>query len=243
MISADEDTDPDGRLPVGPNFGDIATQIEHAGDDVDTAAGDAFQTRGLNPLGALRYVRRHHGSVGMVKVVSALSARDRLALGGDDLAGLTSSTWVPFLTHARLLATIDRSLGVGDLSLLPAVGRFKAQADLPGLLKPVLRLMTPGFLISQSMRLWRRYHSHGRWEIVRTSSDIRAVLVDHELAHPAFCATFCGYVEGALLFSGARLPKVTQTACRCHGDRVCAFLGVFDEQAGNARSRVPQPPN
>lgn len=254
----DEDTDPQRRATPrspGPARGrlgvlaevddDVETELqpEEAAvpDDVDSAQ---YQTRGLNPLGALRYVRHHHGDDGVVSVLAGLSAGDRAVLGGDTQEGLRSATWVPFLTHARLLRAIDARFGAGDLALLPGVGRFMAQADLPGLLKPVLRLMTPAFLITQTMRLWRGYHSHGRWELVRTSGDLRAVLVDHPVAHPAFCATFCGFVEGALAFSGARAPHVEQTACRCHGDRACAFYGVFEERGVDAaRGRVPRPPN
>ena len=219
---------------------------EDTGDDLDNTAIDQEATttpcltRGLNPRAALAWVRKHHGEPGVWKVLEALDDDDDRVLGG---GRVSAPTWVPFLAHARLLHAIDATFGAGDLTLLRDVGRFMCQRDFPLVARPLLRLASPGFFLDKAMRLWRLYHSHGRWEMTRTDGEVRAVLVGHPDSHPAFCATFLGWMEGALMLTGAHGVSSQEVRCATKGAPCCSYTTTWMTGARDVRARVPRPPS
>jgi hypothetical protein len=198
-------------------------------------------TRGLNPRAALAWVRATYGEEGIVNVLDSLEDEDAFALGGRNGRLVSARAWVPFLAHARLLAIIDATFGSGDFGMLRAVGRYMGFHDFPVVARPLLRLASPGFFLDKAMKLWRMYHSHGRWEIVRTANTVRAALVDHPEHHAAFCATFLGWMDGALSLTGALSIESTETRCAALGARCCSFEVTWTDRSGS-RERVPRPP-
>jgi predicted hydrocarbon binding protein len=229
----DEDTGDDERTeradPTIPD-GDI-TNIERP----------TCMTRGLNPRAALAWVRAMYGSGGIDKVLDNLDDDDAFCLGGRNGRLVASSAWVPFLSHARLLAVIDSTFGKGNFAVLRDVGRYMGFHDFPVVARPFIRLASPGFFIDKAMKLWRMYHSHGRWEIVRHREQVRAALVEHPEHHPAFCATFCGWIEGALSLTGARDVDGSETRCASRGAPFCSFEVKWGD-GKRVQERVPRPP-
>lgn len=204
-------------------------------------ASTPAMTRGQNPRSAFAYVNAQGGSHQLARVLEHLSASDRAVLGVDGRAGarpVGADDWVPFSTQARLLRAIDAVLGRGDLTLLPEVGRFMARRDIPSLFRPLLRAGKTGWIISVATRVWRMYHSHGSWELQREKESVLATLVDHPEADAAFCATFIGWVEGALEASGAIEVRGEHVVCAARGARHCVFTASWTTRAHRERTQV-----
>jgi len=217
---------------------DARTELD---GDITSIEQPTCLTRGLNPRAALAWVRATYGADGIATVLDALDDEDAFALGGR--AGrISSRSWVPFLSHARLLGVIDSTFGAGDLKLLRSVGVYMGFHDFPLVARPFIRLSSPGFFVDKAMKLWRLYHSHGRWEIVRNADLVRAALVDHPEHHAAFCAAFVGWIEGALSLTGARDIGATETRCATRGAPFCAFEMSWGDGVRSPRDRVPKPP-
>jgi hypothetical protein len=198
-------------------------------------------TRGLNPLGALAWVREEHGNEGVRRVLAALSATDRALLRD---GAVPAREWIPFLTHARLLEAIDAAYGNNDLALLRTVGSAMVRRDFPVVGKPFLRVIGPGFFLDKLMALWRVYHSRGRWEITRGPGEVRGVLVDHPQHHRACCAMVLGWAEGVIELSGARDAHAEELRCAARGAPCCTFEMTWLEWGArrSPRERTPRPP-
>ena len=195
--------------PVGP---------EHTA----APAGDGeSRTRALNPLAALAYVREHGGEGAIKQVLARLPEQDLQLLAGTKK--LSSKAWVPFGLQGRLLAAIDEAMGRGDHAKLFEVGSFMAQRDIPRVFRPLLKLGNPGWILEVSTRMWRFYHSSGRWEIQRTPVTVLATLHDHPAAHEAFCATFVGWLTNAVQMSGGYDVMVDHPVCHARGAPNCVF--------------------
>ena len=108
--------------------------------------------------------------------------------------------------------------------------------------RPIIRLASPGFFIDKAMKLWRLYHSHGSWEIVRNQQLVRAALIDHPEHHPAFCAAFLGWIEGALSLTGARDIESSEIRCATRGARCCSYEVKWGDNK-RVQDRVPKPPS
>ena len=214
------------------------TELDAPGEEDGTDEQEPCLTRGLNPRAALAWVKAEHGEAGVWRVIEALDDDDDRVLGGGRVGAMT---WVPFLAHARLLQAIDGCFGAGDLAVLRRVGRFMVQRDFPLVARPLLKLASPGFFLDRAMRLWRLYHSHGAWEMARNQGEVRASLVGHPDTHPAFCATFVGWLEGALALTGAHAIDTREIRCRSQGAPCCSFMTSWT--TGSARDRVPRPPS
>jgi len=180
-------------------------------------------TKGMNPLAALAYVRKEGDTDALAKVLQKLPQKDLDILVGQKK--LTASTWVPFSLQARLLQSIDDVMGEGDHHLLFDVGRFMSGRDIPRAFRPLLKLGNPGWVVSVATRMWRTYHSEGWFEVERTKTALIATLHDHEENHPAFCATFTGWVTGAIEISGGKDVLFDHPVCRARGGAQCVFTG------------------
>ncbi len=177
-------------------------------------------TRGLNPLAALDYVRTQGGAPAIAQVLRALPKDDQAILAGE--RRLSQRAWVPFMTQGRLLSAIDNVLGNADHTLLFEVGQHMARRDIPRLFRPFLKLGNPGWVIEFGMRMWRYYHSCGRWQIERTPVTVLATLHDHP-AHEAFCSTFVGWMTGALEMGGGVHVMVDHPVCHARGAPNCVY--------------------
>src|SRR5438876_654432 len=119
------------------------------------------QTCGINPLSAIACVRKRGGPELLARVMASLSEADRVVLEPartDHPRGLSSSSWVELAAHCRMLRTIDRIIGNGDLTSLFEVGRGMAEHDVNELFRFVLRMGNPGWVIEMAALLWRQYH-------------------------------------------------------------------------------------
>jgi predicted hydrocarbon binding protein len=182
------------------------------------------RTRGLNPLGALAYLRKRCPEGTMEKVLSQLSKEDLVLLGAFPKSPkLRSTSWVPFYLQVRLLRAIDKVIGEGDYRSLFDVGLFMAQRDIPSVFRVFLKLGNPGWIMEVTTRMWRYYHDRGTWTLERTPVSVIATLKDHDEADEAFCATLTGWVTGALEVSGGHDVMVDHPVCMARGAPHCVF--------------------
>lgn len=186
-------------------------------------------TRGLNPLAALSFVRDRGGDAAIKEVLRRLPEKDLQILSGTKK--LSSKAWVPFGLQARLLTSIDRSMGEGDLAKLFEVGRYMSTRDIPRVFRPLLKLGNPGWILEVSTRMWRFYHDRGHWEVQRTPVTVLATLHDHPDSHEAFCATFIGWLTGALELSGGYDVMVDHPVCHARGAPQCVFTARWSLDA------------
>jgi len=199
-------------------------------------------TRGMNPRAAVSWVRHVHGQEGVDTLASSLSP-DLIHDLGPELRP-RSMSWVPFLTNARLLEAIDQMFGRGDYHLLREVGRHMAKHDFPAIARPIARMLSPGLFIDLSVKIWRLYHSHGRWEISRGRRELNGVRFDCPESHVAFCETTMGWIEGAMLFCGAADVVAIEERCAARGGPCCSLRMRWVEASDTAiaRERRPVPP-
>ena len=117
--------------------------------------------------------------------------------------------------------------------------------DIPRVFRPLLKVGNPGWILEVSTRMWRFYHSSGRWEIQRTPVTVLATLHDHEASHEAFCATFMGWMTAAVEMSGGYDVMVDHPVCQARGAPNCVFTvrwSLEDEQTSRqASTTLPSP--
>jgi hypothetical protein len=220
--------------------GNDASTIVEEGDTLSGApALPKSFTRGMNVRAAIAWVQATHGENGVRKLADSLPARVVDDLGGASLKP-AAMTWVPFLSHSILLEHIDHLFGNGDLKLLLTVGRAMAFHDFPGVARPVARMLSPGFFLDMSTKLWGIYNSHGSWEISRGERELLGVRIGCPENHRAFCAGTCGWIEGALLFCGAVEAEAKEERCAALGAPVCSLRITWKERRD--LGRLPRPP-
>jgi hypothetical protein len=228
---------------VGPGPGDGLRRPRRSRKT--TWMSSRAMTRGQNARSALAFVEHHGGRAELARVLARMIDDDRTILGVDGAPGarpIDADAWLPFSVQARLLRTIDAVSGRGDLTLLPEVGRFMAGRDIPTLFRPFLRAGRTGWIIQVATRVWRMYHSHGKWQVVRARNSVIATLVDHPESDAAFCATFGGWVEGALELSGGLDVGSEHPACAARGAAQCVFIASWTTKAHREGTHVVRTP-
>jgi hypothetical protein len=215
---ADEDPTLPGRRPISLSF-----------------------TRGMNPRAVTSWVRHTHGPEAVAKLAAVLPDDVKDDLGGDKLKPMPTA-WVPYQSYVKFLTALDLLFGKGDLKLLRKVGHYQAFHDFPAIARPLARLLSPGWLVDVSTRIWSVYNSHGRWEISRGERQVRGILLDTLECDPAFCMSMCGWVEGALMYCGATDASCIEERCVSRGDPYCSVNATWLEKRDMARTRIPRAP-
>lgn len=198
-------------------------------------------TRGMNPRAAVAWVRGLYGEQGVRDLAAALPGHVVRDLGGLKLRPSVLA-WVPFLSNAQLLATIDELFGEGDHQKLLDVGRGMAFRDFPLIARPFARMLNPGLFLDMATRIWGLYHSHGSWEISRGVRELQGALVNRPESHPAFCVAMRGWIEGAMLFSGAVEVTAQEEKCAARGAACCSLRIIWKERRDTPRDRRPRAP-
>lgn len=176
---------------------------------------------GVNFSNALAFVRERFPHEGMVQVLSRLSPADRAFLAGE----IRDAEWYDLGAYLRLIRTIDATLGAGDLSLLPVLGRFEAERDRNTVQGLFLRIASPTWAVRLVTEFWGQFHDSGRWTVRREGeTTLHGVLEDFGAADPAMCAELCGYIARVMEFAGAQQVVMKHPECRGHGASACHFL-------------------
>src|SRR5262245_17843274 len=120
--------------------------------------------KGMNLIHMRDWVRRQYGQVAWDRVIAAMPADDR-----ETLRTMVAVAWYDLALQHRLLRTIDRVAGKGDLSTLQPMARWTADDDLTRIHRLFLRLANPAYVLEKAGDYWRRFYDSGSWEVVRES--------------------------------------------------------------------------
>jgi hypothetical protein len=152
-------------------------------------------------------------------VLAALAPEDRIQVRSALAVG-----WYDLSLFARTLRAMDRVAGQGDLGLLPDFGRFDAERDLQGLLRLLLRIGNPAFVMEQGARLWGKFQDSGRLTVERLERNhCRVELVDWGQADGALCLHLGHYFARLLELVGADGLRHRHAACRVEGAPTCSW--------------------
>jgi hypothetical protein len=131
--------------------------------------------------------------------------------------------WYPLDLYGKLLRSVDRRIGGGDLRTIPALARFEAERDLPTIHRLLLKMVKPAYIVEKMAELWPRYNSTGRLTMHRLGDRAVDVTLSDWSADEALCLAVEGYSARALELAGAKGLRIVQSRCRARGAEVCFF--------------------
>src|SRR6516165_8058530 len=118
--------------------------------------------KGVIYLASMEFIATRFGREGLAHVMGEVSAEDAAILRAVVAAG-----WYPIEPLLHMRRHMDRMYGQGDLALVRDLGRFSGDWQMHSVLKPLLRLTNPHWLVERGIRVWRQYHDSGSWEFLR----------------------------------------------------------------------------
>ncbi|MBL8683816.1 MAG: response regulator transcription factor [Myxococcales bacterium] len=180
--------------------------------------------RGTSLVHFRSYVREHYGAPALDRTLRAMDPIHALTI-----AHALPDEWYPAAAQHAALDALDRSVGRGDLSVLPALGAYQCSRDLASSLGWAFRLVSPARLLRNTDVLWRRFHSTGRWQCTLQPRSIHLALHEWSGGTRACCHLLRGYL-GALLEQlapsdsrGRGPPTLEHVRCRYRGAHACEF--------------------
>jgi hypothetical protein len=203
-------------------------------------------TKGTGFQNVREFVVSRSGVNAWESVVAQLSAPDRAVL-----EAIVPVGWYDLNVYARLIRAVDERLGVGDLRLVLALGKFEAERDLTTTQRVFLRLVRPSFAIEQMDKYWRRFHDSGTWTTDRGDREVIATLTGWGGVDVALCRELVGYLGRTLELLGGRDVTMEHRRCRARNDEICEFHATFRsasdrpdapsaEAASSLSSRAPR---
>jgi hypothetical protein len=191
-------------------------------------------TKGTGFLNVREFVHGRFGPEAWATVLAQLAPPEKSALEAVVPVG-----WYDLGLYVRLIRAVDDRLGVGDLRLVHALGRFEAERDLTTIQRVFLRLVRPSFAIEQMNKYWRRFHDSGDWTTHRGDREVIATLTGWEGVDVALCRELVGYLGRTLELLGGRDVTMEHRRCRGRGDSICEFHGTFRAAADRSEASEP----
>jgi hypothetical protein len=183
------------------------------------------RTTGVNFSNALAFVRERFPEGAVAQVVARLGPADRELVEN----GVQPRGWYDLEAYVRLIRAIDVTLGSGDLTLMPVLGRFEAERDRNFVKDLFLRMASPTWAIRMLTEYWREFHDSGRWTVHREGPrQMFGVLEEFGVADEALCLELTGYVARLMEFAGARNARMVHADCRVSGASACHFSLTWD---------------
>jgi hypothetical protein len=173
------------------------------------------QIKGAAIRGVLKFVKHAGGKVTIPDVIAELPPAQRANFDHTILSG----EWYPVSAYDELLTVVDRTIGSGDLTLMPRLGRYAARQDISGIFKIISVLASIPRILQSASTFWSRYHDTGHFEIVELeSSRGTARIVDYPELSEEHAHVLLGWIEGIGLASGAKEAEVRMTRSVHWGD-------------------------
>lgn len=183
------------------------------------------QIKGTAILGTIKYIKEQDSAGGVEALVAGLDPSVRSVFD----ERIQSLLWYPYPAYAGLLEAVDRELGRDDLTLMPELGRFAAEADIRGFWKAMVSLFSPRRILTQTDYFWRKHCDTGVFEATDVAPRSGAVeLRDFPAVSPAHCRLLIGWLNGIGLAIGAKNEVVEKTACVHRGDSCCRYEMWWD---------------
>jgi hypothetical protein len=192
------------------------------------------QVRGATVLGTVDFIRERWGAEGLQRVLTALGAPSRQALGGD-AGSLLVNGWYDAAAFIELNTTMDHLFGAGDLALAREAARHTAFADLGRFFKWLLRMGGPKALFSRAGSVWSNYYSEGRYVAEEISANRVTFRIDGcSFAHPVLCRRLEGWTEKGMELTLGRdvKPAIRELQHRAYdpklgSDKFCRYTAAW----------------
>lgn len=178
--------------------------------------------KGVGIHDAMLFTQERFGGAAWPALLSTMSRDDQQVL-----SSIVAVGWYDLALYARLLNRLADVHGRGDLSLLEELGRFGAEHDLSTMQRLFMRVVTPGFILDQTMKLWSRFQDSGTWRVERTDHRAVGTLTGWGLADAALCRELLGYIHGMISHGKGEDVRVVHPQCRAHGASACVFVGTW----------------
>jgi hypothetical protein len=172
-------------------------------------------TKGICFVNIRHFVKDKFGDEMWERVLAALNEADR-----DIAITVGALAWYDVTVFGRLLRTVDKVCGKGDLSLIKEIGRYEAEHDFNRTVRLFLRAVDPVSLIKMGQRLWSHFQSSGEIDIEEVPGGINAV-VNGWVTDEAQCVELLAYVQRTIEFSGGKNVILVHQQCRGRGDARC----------------------
>lgn len=160
--------------------------------------------------------------MGETKGISLVSVRKEITNQGQDtlhrfiealpedlktvFTGTFANEWIPLEKLSRTVDMAAKTLYPGDGQGLQRVGRIIALDHLRGVYKIFLRVVSVSFLMEQSAKLWRTYHSSGnaRADNTNPGKQLQFIVSDYPDMPAAFRKSMCGYIAASVELTNAK---------------------------------------
>jgi len=177
------------------------------------------QVKGAVLKSRLAFVEEIAGKSGVDRVLGALSAEDRKALGL-----VLPPIWYPFPLGERLDGAIVKVIGGGNPRFFEKLGEESATRNLSTLHRMYLTPGDPHAFLEKAPAIYRSYYDTGHREYERTGPQ-SGTLTTHEAVtfSAPDCLTVLGWYRKALEMCGATNVSVIEEECRAKGGEVCRY--------------------
>lgn len=176
-------------------------------------------TKGISFVNVRAFCEHGWGAGAWARVLAAMSAADREALGG-----ILAIGWYDLALYARLIRQLDATLGRGDQELLQPLGRFEAERDISTVYRLFFRLANPAYAIEKTTEYWNRLHDTGTWQVSRASgTSVVGRLDGWGVVDTALCLELTGYMPRVIELVGGKDATMVHSSCRALGRATCEF--------------------
>lgn len=176
--------------------------------------------RGMAFLGAIRHIKRSHGSEMLTRVIRD-AGPDAQEAFSRPISGLALH---PYAAFVGLLLSVDRNLGKGDLDYCRVIGDLSARHDLETIFKVYAVRPSAENMIRACTPIWGMYiDDAGVMEAVEVRPENTVLRIEgFPDMHPAHCRLMEGWmiaamdVVGVSVLPGARERECTSTGGNWH---------------------------
>ena len=175
------------------------------------------------------FATKNSGPDAYAKTIAALGPEDRDDLNGIVLAG----GWYPVGTWNRALDMYLRTYHANPKKGMDAFSVLLGDRELTGIVKFVLKLGSPEFMMKRTNFLWARYFDQGTFSAQELGPrQFKLTLegpVDENLGPSRYnCAQGAApWLTRGLQLGGCTNGKVEQTKCRFDGGSHCEFSATW----------------
>jgi hypothetical protein len=164
------------------------------------------------------YLKREHGAGAIARVLEALPAEDRTALGGVD-----RTIWYPFGMLIRLDRAIAGVIGKDDSLIYERLGEASAQERTLWLGEHAALVNVHGFLARMAEE-HRRFHNFGRAEYRRINFSVGEIsFSDYPENDPIYCLSAKGYMRRSIEYLTGGSASAEERYCQNKGDVACVW--------------------
>lgn len=178
--------------------------------------------KGVAMYDVMLFTQQRFGADAWEALLASMSPKDRQAL-----ASILPVGWYDLALYARLLRQLVEAHGQGRPALLEECGRFGAEHDLTTIHRMFMRIASPGFILDQAMKLWRRFQDTGSWQVDRTELRTVGTLTGWGHVDELLCRELSGYIAGMISHGNGTDVQVTHPHCRARGAPACVFVGTW----------------